>query len=92
MKEKRDRRAQGGMRPGKLDKSTATGAPGGKILVLSFTCSLEFQMTVIQVEDRRNTPSHLEPIQWNSLFQGLFIISLYYILHISYILYFTYYI
>jgi len=33
---KRERRAQGGMRPGKEDKSTDQGAPGGKILVLSF--------------------------------------------------------
>jgi len=33
---KRERRAQGGMRPGKVDESTDTGAPGGKILVLSF--------------------------------------------------------
>ena len=33
---KRERKAQWGMRPGKVDKSTGKGAPGGKILVLSF--------------------------------------------------------
>ena len=33
---KRERKAQGGMRLGKVDKSTDKGAPGGKILVLSF--------------------------------------------------------
>ena len=33
---KRERKAQEGMRPGKVDKSTDKGAPGGKILVLSF--------------------------------------------------------
>ena len=37
MKErKRERRAQEGMRPGKVDKSTNKGVPRGKILVLSF--------------------------------------------------------
>ena len=33
---KRETRAQRGMRPGKADESTDMGAPGGKILVLSF--------------------------------------------------------
>lgn len=39
-------------------------------------------MNIIQTEDKKNTPSHLKPIQWNSLFQRT--------LYNCYILYFTY--
>ena len=33
---KRERKAQGCIRPGKVDKSTDKGVPGSKILVFSF--------------------------------------------------------